>query len=323
MPRLEQTESPHPPAQPVPPAAVASPAPPEKQPFAVFSPLDSADAKTAAIVREALRDEPTAVFRSASAAASPERSSAAKVAVALAAVAAVGAAGWFAWREWGPGAAKAPASAPAPAVPAAEPEPAPPLPEPLSATPGTDTTLAEAVGVDPNARSAAADPPAAGTVAPQVEPGEARVDEPAPPAAGSAATSASGAEAADAAPASVVHETPAAGSARALRALELRETATGVELVLAADAGFAPGSYSYSEIGGENPRVLIKLRGMESPYRGAPAGANRTVRGVRTGFHLTAKGNEIHVVVDLARPAAKVAALEPVGSGLVLRLSAP
>ena len=53
-----------------------------------------------------------------------------------------------------------------------------------------------------------------------------------------------------------------------------------------------------------------------------PAGSNRLVRGVRTGYHLTGRGNEVHVVVDLVAPAAQVTALEPGPAGLVLRLGA-
>jgi hypothetical protein len=63
---------------------------------------------------------------------------------------------------------------------------------------------------------------------------------------------------------------------------------------------------------------------MENPYRGpAPHGGGNLVRGVRTGFHITAAGNEIHVVVDLARGGVKVVSLAPAGSdasALTLRL---
>ena len=107
--------------------------------------------------------------------------------------------------------------------------------------------------------------------------------------------------------------------------IEWREagaTAGGTELVLAGDGTFVTGSFSYSEIGGENPRVLIKLKGMQSPYRGpAPRGAGPLVRGVRTGFHVTPTGNEIHVVVDLARGGVKVSGLAPANAGLTLTLA--
>jgi len=45
------------------------------------------------------------------------------------------------------------------------------------------------------------------------------------------------------------------------------------------------------------------------------------VRGVRTGFHVTASGNEIHVVVDLARGGVKVVSLAPEAAGLTLTLA--
>jgi hypothetical protein len=47
------------------------------------------------------------------------------------------------------------------------------------------------------------------------------------------------------------------------------------------------------------------------------------VRGVRTGFHTGERGQEIHVVVDLASPPPRVAALSPTGDGLALRLAPP
>ena len=102
-------------------------------------------------------------------------------------------------------------------------------------------------------------------------------------------------------------------------------TAGETVLVLSGDGVFAVGSFSYSEIGGENPRVLIKLKGMQSPYRGpaphAPQAGGALVRGVRTGFHVTSGSNEIHVVVDLARAGVKVVSLAPEAAGLTLSLA--
>lgn len=66
--------------------------------------------------------------------------------------------------------------------------------------------------------------------------------------------------------------TPAAARAQRLTSLEWREStevAGETVLVLVGDGAFTTGSFSYSEMGGESPRVLIKLKGMQDPYRGA------------------------------------------------------
>jgi hypothetical protein len=118
---------------------------------------------------------------------------------------------------------------------------------------------------------------------------------------------------------------PAELARRATRVTELAwiEAGGGVELQITADGGFPAGSFSYSEIGGDKPRVLVRLRGMQSAYRGASPGGAPGVRGVRTGFHTGERGQEIHVVVDLASPPPRVAALSPTGDGLALRLAPP
>jgi uncharacterized protein (TIGR02266 family) len=315
-----------------------------KRAFSVFSPLDDADPQTAKIVREALREEPPLPSMAAAAAAASDRPGGSWRAALLVLVL-VGAGGYFAWKQWGDqlfGAPSAEASAPGGASEApAEPPPAP-KPEPLTAAPGPGT-LAQAVGVDPHAVSPAAAPPhSGGATAPPEEPSDVSA------AAQSAVSAASAASAAEepgapvrpvaeprppAAGASTPPTDPAAASpagARAERLVGIAWDAAAdapgqTSLILTGDAAFAPGSFSYSELGGENPRVLIRLKGMESPYRGAaPRGGGDLVRGVRTGFHLTSTGNEIHVVVDLARAGVKVLSLTAggaSGSALTLRLS--
>ena len=322
------------------------PAPPAegKRAFSVFSPLDEADAQTATIVREALQEEPPLPLMAAAAAASSEREgSRAWIGLLLALVLLGG--GFLAWKQWGaswlagrnarPAATAAVAPTPPPARKA----------EPLTAEPAPGTTLAESVGVDPNSISAAAAPPhSTPASAPAEEPSDVAVaeQESAEVKDATAADGAARPAAPESAPASLprppaspatvpaappVAPAPAPDAPRAgrLTGIEWREagaTAGGTELVLAGDGTFVTGSFSYSEIGGENPRVLIKLKGMESPYRGpAPRGAGPLVRGVRTGFHVTPTGNEIHVVVDLARGGVKVSGLAPANAGLTLTLA--
>ena len=311
------------PLEPVTTAALSSYAPPpeadERQPFTVFSSLDSADAGTAAIVREALRDQPPALTLGGAAHARSERagsSTALWVALVLAGVA-VG--GWFLWQRY----------AARPAAPEPQPvaaEPAKPAPEPLSATPDTSTTLAQAVGVDPTVRSPATEPPISQKVT--GAPAESQPDEteaPAEPDSGAATADSPVATETPvtipAPPEPAPATAPAGEPAKSVAAISWLDSAGANELVIRGDSAFAAGSWSYSEIGGENPRVLVKIRGMQSPFRGAAGGASPLARGVRTGYHVGNRGNEIHVVVDLAPPAAKVASLAPEGSTLVLRFT--
>lgn len=319
-----------------------------KRTFSVFSPLDEADPQTATIVREALKDEPPLPLMAAAAAASNEREGSRTWLVVLFVLALAAGGGYLAWKQWGAnwfaqGAATADRAA------ATEPAPAPARqPEPLTAAPAPGTTLAETVGVDPNATSAAAAPPqSAPASAPPDEPSDVGVaQQESAEAAGAApagtAAAAAEPESAAAAPprppatsvtapsAAPVAPPPAATAARAerLTGIAWRDssaTAGETVLVLSGDGAFAVGSFSYSEIGGENPRVLIKLKGMQSPYRGpaphAPQAGGALVRGVRTGFHVTPGGNEIHVVVDLARAGVKVVSLAPEAAGLTLSLA--
>jgi hypothetical protein len=241
--------------------------------------------------------------------------------VAALAIAGAAAAGWFLWKRSN--------ATPEPPPVAAEPapvEPAKPVPEPLSAEPDPTQTLAEAVGVDAGARSPASEPPISRrpTGAPPEETAAAAADpEPAEPYTGTAPPGSP-----------VVTETPVTipapaeplpltapdgAAASHVTAIEWRGAS---DLVIRGDGAFAAGSFSYSEIGGENPRVLVKLRGMAGPFRGAAGGASSLARGVRTGYHAGGRGNEVHVVVDLATPAASVAALAPEGQTLVLRFAA-
>ncbi len=320
-----------------------------KRTFSVFSPLDEADPQTANIVREALREETPLPMMAAAAAASTERQGSRTWLVVLL-LAMVAGGGWLAWKQWGASwlaqrAAHTSAEADAASTPA-------PIrrPEPLTAAPAPGTTLAETVGIDPNAVSPATAPPhSAVSPAPPADDSDAAAgtaaESSAPAVSGFAADAAAALAAAGSAPAAPTPEpadalprppavpieavpTPAAARAQRLTSLEWREStevAGETVLVLVGDGAFTTGSFSYSEIGGESPRVLIKLKGMQDPYRGAvphaPTVGGTLVRGVRTGFHVTPAGNEIHVVVDLARSGVKVRTLEPAASGLNLTLA--
>jgi uncharacterized protein (TIGR02266 family) len=214
-------------------------------------------------------------------------------------VAAAAAGGW--WYFLRPRPVEPPAAAPPTAV--AEPAPAPePTSPPLDPAPGPGTTLVEAVGTSTPAPAVplpATPPPA--TAAPEPAPA---APEPAPVAAEPA---------------------PAAASARpatTVTAISGAAVDGGSTVTIAGDGGFPTGRFSWSEIGGDKPRVLIKLKGISSPYRGAAPGSTAEVAGVRTGFHQLTGGPELHVVLDLVAGARVVVdAVEPAGDALIVRLS--
>jgi uncharacterized protein (TIGR02266 family) len=213
------------------------------------------------------------------------------IAAALA-VAALAGGGW--WYFLRPQPAEPPAAAPQPAAAAPEPAPEPASP-PLDPAPGPGTTLAEAVGTST---------PAPAVPLPATTPPAPAAPEPAP-------------VAAEPAPAA-----PSVRPATTVTAISGAVVDGGTTVTIAGDGGFPTGRFSWSEIGGEKPRVLIKLKGIASPYRGAAAGSTAEVAGVRTGFHQLSGGPELHVVLDLV-PGARVVvdAVEPAGDALVVRLS--
>ena len=93
---------------------------------------------------------------------------------------------------------------------------------------------------------------------------------------------------------------------------------------LVADGDFVRGRYSYSEISGSSPRVVVKLRGVSSSYGKSRTPVNTPeVQQIRTGFHPNVSNNvnEQHIVLDLASPTVKVESVEADGS--VLRIVLP
>jgi len=272
------------------------------------------------MVREALEEE--ASIAGAAVAGSTRRGSAMLWIGGTAALVLVAAGGWAVWRYGlGPDSPAPRATATAAATPTPTPRP------PLAADLGPVSTLAETVGassaqesapepplpaaVPPPAAAAAPEAGASGTPAPAAD-RTAGAD--APPAAGVAARTE---------PAAAAAAEPA-GAPRATRLDEIEWTeATGTTVVtLSGDGPFPAGSYGYFEMAGDKPRVLIKLRGLDQPYRrGALAVGTAAVVGIRTGWHVKETGNEQHVVVDLVPGGARLDGFEAIGSRIVLKLA--
>jgi uncharacterized protein (TIGR02266 family) len=93
----------------------------------------------------------------------------------------------------------------------------------------------------------------------------------------------------------------------------------GTLLVLVADGGFNDGTFSRFRLGGELPREVVRIRGVQQPFdRAAIRVGTREVAQVRTGLHA---GNELHVVLDLAAPGVILERTEAQGNRLLLYLS--
>ncbi len=94
----------------------------------------------------------------------------------------------------------------------------------------------------------------------------------------------------------------------------------GQRVVIAADGAVPQGRYKYSRLDSP-PRELIKLYGVRQPFAktaltvGGPA-----VQRIRLGYH---PGNELHIVLDLADPQARIREVRSVGSRLVVELEVP
>jgi len=234
-----------------------------------------------------------------------------RIGIAAGVVAAILAGGW--WFLFGPG-----AGAPAPEVGAPAPAAAP-EPEPLPATVEDGTTLAEAVGVEGTN--------AGGAPAPEAEEPEANVVE-APVVETPAAETAEAEAPAATTPAPVTSrpgDAEATPKARVERLVDLAwDSSPGTTFVtLTGDGAFVAGTYRYFEMGGDEPRILVRLTGVSEGYPTPVAEVGTAqLRRVRTGFHQKPAGNELHVVLDLA-PGASLQGVDVAGNRLVVRLGSP
>ncbi len=290
------------------------------------APAESDDERIDRLVRAALSEEPLVGIETG-AAASVKASRNLPLWVWVAAGFVLLGAGWAGWQYWLAPRAKAERLPPAAAASAA-PTPAPR--PPLSAVAAPQTTLADTVGATDAAQTAPEIPLPRG-VAPPADAGAAdEASEGAPVAAAATplATAAAPTPARDAAPdrsAPAVEPMPAEeGQPRARSVSDIDWTeATGVTVVtIAGDGPFPAGSFSYSEIGGEKARVLVRFKGLELPFRKSslPVGT-AAVAGIRTGWHDRPGGAEQHIVIDLAGAGVRLEGFESLGSRIVLKLA--
>jgi uncharacterized protein (TIGR02266 family) len=111
------------------------------------------------------------------------------------------------------------------------------------------------------------------------------------------------------------------GAGRRLLDLRWEQHPTGTRLVARFDGAVAAERVRSSRIGGDSPRQVVQLRGIAGNPPGAPwEPATPELVRVRAGFHPSAEGGELHLVLDLADPAVRVASIEPAGEQLRIEL---
>lgn len=99
-------------------------------------------------------------------------------------------------------------------------------------------------------------------------------------------------------------------SATALERITFEQAFGGTDIILWGNGAIRPEVYSQSRIG-DPPRELIVLTGMGRPFPAAKVAVGTSeVKQVRTGYHQKARGNEQHVVIDLADSAVQVTRIE-------------
>lgn len=117
----------------------------------------------------------------------------------------------------------------------------------------------------------------------------------------------------DAAPAPADPGTPPAltgPSATALERITFEQAFGGTDIILWGNGAIRPEVYSQSRIG-DPPRELIVLTGMGRPFATSRVAVGTgEVKQIRTGYHQKARGNEQHVVIDLADPGVQVTRIE-------------
>jgi len=98
----------------------------------------------------------------------------------------------------------------------------------------------------------------------------------------------------------------------------------GLRLILAADGRIPEGRYRHFRLDGGNPREVVRFLGVREKFARTeiPVGEGGIER-IRVGFHEKRRGNELHVVVDLANPAFEMLEVRPAGNKLELLIGQP
>ena len=95
-----------------------------------------------------------------------------------------------------------------------------------------------------------------------------------------------------------------------------------MKITLTADGPIPVARYHHFRLTGGATREVVKLMGVDQPYPEAQlAIGGPGVERIRIGFHKSAGGNDIHVVMDLTGPRWMVTEITNVGSRLELMVA--
>lgn len=90
-------------------------------------------------------------------------------------------------------------------------------------------------------------------------------------------------------------------------------------VILELDGSITDSRLRRFRLGGPTPREVVVLVGMDGPYRQSQIAVDEgRLSGVRTGFHRKTRGDEIHVVLDLAGPNDVIAEIRNLGDRIEL-----
>jgi hypothetical protein len=102
------------------------------------------------------------------------------------------------------------------------------------------------------------------------------------------------------------------GSFSVLERIEWRRERGGLVVELRADGVVGSGDYDILRLGETgSSRLLLRLRGVSQAYPQSSLQVRAAeIRQIRTGYHLRAEGNELHVVFDLASGQVRLTGVE-------------
>ncbi len=117
-------------------------------------------------------------------------------------------------------------------------------------------------------------------------------------------------------------EVPSGAALTGIDRMTWKAEPNGLQITFWADGRVSGALLSHHHIGGENPRELLKIRGVSRPFAGdgEEVGDGR-VKKIRFGYHQGDSGNEIHVVFDLSSDSVTVRELDTSGSKISLVLN--
>jgi len=98
----------------------------------------------------------------------------------------------------------------------------------------------------------------------------------------------------------------------------------GLEVIFTTNGSIPEKRWRHFRLSGDTPREVVRILGVNKPFDrtqievGGPG-----VRQIRLGYHKKSRGNELHVVMDMSSPQAKISEVQSRGSQLVVRVEIP